>query len=189
MLRKKGNGPVGCGRMWRAVEKGNIPKCGAHTPVRCLCFFCPKLPALAIRFGLPRILHRIAGFSRTGVCAPHNYGSAKARHSLPGPGPSLFGLVLPDVFDLLRETLVGAEHVIERLVLPKRAFFAEQLIDVAANLVSGNSGSPVFYVPAGAGGITLGGTNTRPMLIGVQSVSIISADVGGMTLILKIFSK
>ena len=50
---------------------------------------------------------------------------------------------------------------------------------VAANLVPGNSGSPVFEVPAGAGGIVLGGG--RAILLGLQSMSFLLADVAGMT--------
>lgn len=50
---------------------------------------------------------------------------------------------------------------------------------IAANLVPGNSGSPIFHVPLGGGGVALGGT--RPMLLGVQSFSFLGADVAGMT--------
>jgi hypothetical protein len=50
---------------------------------------------------------------------------------------------------------------------------------VAANLVPGNSGSPIFVVPAGAAGIIMGGG--RPILAGVQSLSILLADLAGMT--------
>jgi hypothetical protein len=50
---------------------------------------------------------------------------------------------------------------------------------IAANLVPGNSGSPLFHVPLGGGGVSLGGT--RPMLLGVQSISFIGADIAGMT--------
>jgi hypothetical protein len=50
---------------------------------------------------------------------------------------------------------------------------------VAANLVAGNSGSPIFHVPLGGGGVSMGGT--RPMLIGVQSITFGGADVAGMT--------
>lgn len=56
---------------------------------------------------------------------------------------------------------------------------------VAANLVPGNSGSPIFMVPAGAGGITLGGG--RVMLVGLQSTSFLLADVAGMTPVEYIF--
>jgi hypothetical protein len=49
---------------------------------------------------------------------------------------------------------------------------------IAANLVPGNSGSPIFHVPLGGGGVSLGGT--RPMLLGVQSISFLGADVAGM---------
>jgi hypothetical protein len=50
---------------------------------------------------------------------------------------------------------------------------------IAANLVPGNSGSPMFHVPLGGSGVSFGGT--RPMLLGVQSLSFLGADVAGMT--------
>ncbi len=50
---------------------------------------------------------------------------------------------------------------------------------VAANLVPGNSGSPIFVVPAGANGILIGGG--RAMLVGLQSISLVLADISGMT--------
>jgi len=54
---------------------------------------------------------------------------------------------------------------------------------ITASLVSGNSGSPIFYVPAGAGGIQLGGGPGRPLLLGVQSLRIgpKGTNVAGMT--------
>jgi hypothetical protein len=50
---------------------------------------------------------------------------------------------------------------------------------IAANLVPGNSGSPIFHVPLGGSGLVIG--ETRPMLLGVQSISFLGADVAGMT--------
>ena len=50
---------------------------------------------------------------------------------------------------------------------------------IAANLFPGASGSPIFYVPFGANGVSLGGG--RAFLAGLQSNSIIEADVAGMT--------
>jgi len=50
---------------------------------------------------------------------------------------------------------------------------------IAANLVPGNSGSPIFHVPLGGSGVSFGGT--RPMLLGVQSISFPNADIAGMT--------
>ena len=44
---------------------------------------------------------------------------------------------------------------------------------------AGNSGSPIFAIPAGGAGILFGGG--RAMLVGVQSMSIFLADVAGMT--------
>jgi hypothetical protein len=50
---------------------------------------------------------------------------------------------------------------------------------VAASLVPGNSGSPIFFVPVGFGHVLFGGTG-RASLIGVQSTSYIGWDVAGM---------
>ena len=50
---------------------------------------------------------------------------------------------------------------------------------IAANLIPGNSGSPIFHVPLGGFEIAIGGT--RPMLLGVQSISFDGADIAGMT--------
>jgi hypothetical protein len=52
---------------------------------------------------------------------------------------------------------------------------------VAASLVPGNSGSPIFYVPAGFAGLTVGASNNRAVLLGVQSMSFLPWDVAGMT--------
>jgi hypothetical protein len=49
---------------------------------------------------------------------------------------------------------------------------------IAANLVSGNSGSPVFHLPGGGSGLSFGG---RAMLLGIQSFSYAGSDVAGMT--------
>lgn len=56
---------------------------------------------------------------------------------------------------------------------------------VAGNFVGGNSGSPVFLVPAGFAGVGFGGP--RGMLIGVLVVSVGGADIGGMTPIQYVF--
>ncbi len=52
---------------------------------------------------------------------------------------------------------------------------------VAANLAPGNSGSPIYYVPAGWGQMIMLGNNHRPMFLGIQSLSFIPWDVAGMT--------
>lgn len=52
---------------------------------------------------------------------------------------------------------------------------------VAANLVNGNSGSPVWYVPPGASGVRFVSAVNRPVLIGIQSSSIIPADLAVVT--------
>jgi len=49
---------------------------------------------------------------------------------------------------------------------------------IAASLVSGNSGSPIFFVPVGFPGF--GMSNQRPFLFGVQSSSFEGYDVAGM---------
>lgn len=50
---------------------------------------------------------------------------------------------------------------------------------LSINLIAGNSGSPIFYVPEGANNSSFGGG--RPALLGVQSISIAGADISGMT--------
>jgi hypothetical protein len=50
---------------------------------------------------------------------------------------------------------------------------------VAANLAPGNSGSPIYYVPPGFGGLQI--VNQRPLFLGIQSVSFVLYDVAGMT--------
>lgn len=57
---------------------------------------------------------------------------------------------------------------------------------IAADLTPGASGSPIFFVPAGANGMTFGGPG-RPFLIGLQSASFLGADVAGMTPVQAIF--
>jgi hypothetical protein len=61
---------------------------------------------------------------------------------------------------------------------------------VAADLVPGNSGSPIFYQPPGSGGTLLGAPVMRPVLLGLQSLAFydqlpgwpaMSAGVVGMT--------
>jgi hypothetical protein len=62
---------------------------------------------------------------------------------------------------------------------PQAVEFEVKVWLIAANLVPGNSGSPIFHVPLGGSGVRIGGT--RPMLLGVQSISFLGADVAGMT--------
>jgi hypothetical protein len=62
---------------------------------------------------------------------------------------------------------------------PQHPSFLVKVWLIAANLVPGNSGSPIFHVPLGGSGVIIGGT--RPMLLGVQSMSFTGADVAGMT--------
>jgi hypothetical protein len=60
----------------------------------------------------------------------------------------------------------------------------ERVWFIAANLVSGNSGSPIFYVPSA---VLMGGSINRPVLIGVQSVTFEGSDIAGMTPIEDVF--
>jgi hypothetical protein len=52
---------------------------------------------------------------------------------------------------------------------------------IAANLVHGNSGSPIFFVPPGGPGIMFGSSVRRTVLLGVQSSSLVLADIAVMT--------
>lgn len=49
---------------------------------------------------------------------------------------------------------------------------------LAASLVGGNSGSPIYFVPVGFPGLSM--SNQQPFLLGVQSSSFDGADVAGM---------
>ena len=51
---------------------------------------------------------------------------------------------------------------------------------IAASLVPGNSGSPIFFVPVGFNGVSFGGAG-RATLIGVQSTSFVGWDIAGMS--------
>jgi hypothetical protein len=57
---------------------------------------------------------------------------------------------------------------------PNEPARAVQLIFVAMNLVPGNSGSPTFFTPPPF-------SSRKPAFIGLQSLSVQAADVGGMT--------
>jgi hypothetical protein len=50
---------------------------------------------------------------------------------------------------------------------------------LSVNLVPGNSGAPILYVPEGSNGVSFGGG--RPNLIGLQSMSFAGSDIAGMT--------
>jgi hypothetical protein len=60
---------------------------------------------------------------------------------------------------------------------------------LAVNLVGGNSGSPVFYFPAGPAGMLVTGPGSvdRPVFIGIQSASLVAADIAGMTPVQYVF--
>jgi hypothetical protein len=49
---------------------------------------------------------------------------------------------------------------------------------IAVNLVSGNSGAPIFYMPSATESLP---DNTRTVLLGVQSISFFGAGIAGMT--------
>ena len=56
---------------------------------------------------------------------------------------------------------------------------------LSINLVPGNSGSPIFYAPEGANGVSFG--RGRAMLLGLQSASFLGADISGMTPVRYVF--
>jgi hypothetical protein len=63
---------------------------------------------------------------------------------------------------------------------PQSAPRLTRLWFIAANLVPGNSGSPIFHVKLSPPGIRFSG-EMRTMLVGVQSISFSGADIAGMT--------
>jgi hypothetical protein len=67
----------------------------------------------------------------------------------------------------------------------------ERVWFIATNLVGGNSGSPIFFVPLPmclpGGGATCTRGLSRPAIIGVQSSSVGGADIAGMTPIEDVF--
>jgi hypothetical protein len=62
--------------------------------------------------------------------------------------------------------------------LPGRS---EKVWFISMNMFPGASGSAIFYAPPGSGGVQFGAPVMRPILIGIQSSSILNADVAGMT--------
>jgi hypothetical protein len=50
---------------------------------------------------------------------------------------------------------------------------------LSINLVPGNSGAPILYVPEGSNGVSFGGS--RVNVIGLQSISFLGSEVAGMT--------
>jgi hypothetical protein len=50
---------------------------------------------------------------------------------------------------------------------------------IAATLVSGNSGSPIFHLPPGNAVLSFG--NGRPFLLGLQSSAVVAGEIAGMT--------
>ena len=51
----------------------------------------------------------------------------------------------------------------------------------AANLVPGNSGSPIYFDPLFPPGADISAGEPRPMIIGLQSLALLGADLAGMT--------
>jgi hypothetical protein len=85
------------------------------------------------------------------------------------------------VSNILEEPVwIGCEPGMPELRL-SRAWF------IAINLVPGTSGSPIFYVPPGSGGVLIGTKIDRPVLLGIQSNSIVPADLAGMTPVQYVF--
>jgi hypothetical protein len=58
---------------------------------------------------------------------------------------------------------------------------------MAATLIGGNSGSPMFFLPAGNAVINFGGPTNRPFLLGLQSMSVAAGEIAGMTPVQYIF--
>ncbi len=56
---------------------------------------------------------------------------------------------------------------------------------IAATLIGGNSGSPIFLLPPGNAIMSFG--NTRPFLLGLQSMSIVAGEIAGMVPVQYIF--
>ena len=50
---------------------------------------------------------------------------------------------------------------------------------IAATLIGGNSGSPIFRLPPGNAVIRFG--DSRPFLLGVQSTAVVAGEIAGMT--------
>ena len=82
------------------------------------------------------------------------------------------------IFKFGQISSIPSEDVETHCGTGKPGFFVKVWL-LAANLVPGNSGSPIFHVPLGGNGLSFGGT--RPMLLGVQSISYVGADIAGMT--------
>lgn len=61
---------------------------------------------------------------------------------------------------------------------PPRAFRVWWL---AANLVPGNSGSPIYFDPLFPPGADISAGEPRAMIIGLQSIALLGADLAGMT--------
>jgi hypothetical protein len=57
----------------------------------------------------------------------------------------------------------------------------EKVWFISMNMFPGASGSAIFYAPPGSGPVRFGAPIMRPILIGIQSSSILGADVAGMT--------
>jgi hypothetical protein len=72
------------------------------------------------------------------------------------------------VFKFGQISNIPAEDIETRCAPQQQTFFVRVWL-IAANLIPGNSGSPIFHVPLGG------------MLLGVQSISVTGADIVGMT--------
>ena len=56
---------------------------------------------------------------------------------------------------------------------------------IAATLIGGNSGSPIFFLPPGNAVMRFG--NSRPYLLGLQSMSVVAGEIAGMVPVQNIF--
>ncbi len=56
---------------------------------------------------------------------------------------------------------------------------------IAATMVAGNSGAPIFYLPPGNAVLRFG--EGRPFLLGLQSISVVGGEIAGMTPAQRIF--
>jgi hypothetical protein len=58
---------------------------------------------------------------------------------------------------------------------------------VAATLIGGNSGSPIFFLPPENAALSSGGSDNRPFLLGLHSMSVQDGEIVGMTPVQFIF--
>jgi hypothetical protein len=79
------------------------------------------------------------------------------------------------------------EPFVTQCVSGSTAQVPEKVWLLSVNLYPGASGSAIFYTPPGSAGILFGAPVGRPCLIGVQSSSLLAADISAMTPIGPVF--